>query len=103
MVQVQRNGEESGLGEPVGLIAVILRHAARIVEYDDPRRAFGRGRDGKVGRHHAMLERDEDVRHVGHLLDVPEQEHQLDEEDDHHHRLQNEGPALVKLVHHKLV
>src|SRR5471030_2457534 len=31
------------------------------------------------------------------------QEHQFNEENDHHHDLQEEGPALVKLIHHELV
>ena len=142
MVQVQRDGEETGLGEPVGLIAVILRHAARVVEDDDPRHAVCRGRDGQVSRHLIALHRDEDTGHVTHLLwgggspdstpwtndPVPkvrrnasavednasderkpalalaaEQKHQFNEEDNHHQHLQNEGPALVKLIHHKLV
>src|ERR1019366_2335990 len=34
---------------------------------------------------------------------APKQEHQFNKENDHDQHLQNEGPALVKLIHHELV
>jgi len=35
VIEVRGNGEKAGLGEPVGLIAVVLAHAKDIVEDDD--------------------------------------------------------------------
>ena len=63
VIKVRGNGEETGLGEPVGLVAEVLAHAKDIVKNDDAGRG-GRGcRSGEPGGHLAPRSRDEDVGH----------------------------------------
>ena len=63
VVEVGSDGEEAGLGEPVGLVAMVLAHAEDVVQDDDAGdRAWG-GRNGEPGGHLAARSRDEDVGH----------------------------------------
>ena len=65
VVQVDCDSEESRPGEPIRLAAVVLAHAAHIVENDDSGHAGGGGRHGQIGRHVAAQRGDENVGHLG--------------------------------------
>ena len=63
VVEVDGEGKEAGLGQPIGLVAVIPAHAEDVVKDDDAGHGAGGGRNGELSGHLAARSWDEDVGH----------------------------------------